>query len=175
MAMTGDVALSLAKKYVKETMAGAGAIKGDKGADGKSAYEVALNNGFVGTEEEWLESLKGKDGVGGVDDNIPKTTIEFINSTNWSIPNTNLETFYIVKNGWCFLHVVAHCNKVANDSNSIVFTGLPKPPFQVYGKFLGNSSDVSHCELTVTPDGKMLLRGGTEGKDYSFTYTYPVV
>ena len=27
--------------------------------DGKSAYEIALDNGFEGTEEEWLESLKG--------------------------------------------------------------------------------------------------------------------
>ena len=26
---------------------------------GDSAYQIALNNGFVGTEEEWLESLKG--------------------------------------------------------------------------------------------------------------------
>ncbi len=32
---------------------------------GKSAYEIALDNGFVGTEAEWLESLKGADGVGG--------------------------------------------------------------------------------------------------------------
>lgn len=35
------------------------ALKGEKG---DSAYEVAVNNGFVGTEEEWLESL-----VGGAD------------------------------------------------------------------------------------------------------------
>lgn len=38
--------------------------------DGKSAYEVAVVNGFEGTEEEWLESLKGADGhtpVKGVD------------------------------------------------------------------------------------------------------------
>lgn len=27
---------------------------------GKSAYQVAVQNGFEGTEEEWLESLKGK-------------------------------------------------------------------------------------------------------------------
>lgn len=27
-------------------------------SDGKSAYQIALDNGFVGTEEEWLESLK---------------------------------------------------------------------------------------------------------------------
>lgn len=32
--------------------------RGPAGADGKSAYEVALDNGFEGTEEEWLESLK---------------------------------------------------------------------------------------------------------------------
>ena len=29
---------------------------------GKSAYEIAVENGFVGTEQEWLDSLKGKDG-----------------------------------------------------------------------------------------------------------------
>lgn len=33
-----------------------------KGADGKSAYEIAVEHGFVGMEEQWLESLKGKDG-----------------------------------------------------------------------------------------------------------------
>lgn len=29
------------------------------GADGKSAYEIAVENGYTGTEQEWLESLKG--------------------------------------------------------------------------------------------------------------------
>lgn len=37
----------------------------EKGADGKSAFEIAVENGFVGTEAEWLESLKGKDGADG--------------------------------------------------------------------------------------------------------------
>lgn len=32
---------------------------------GDSAYEVAVNNGFVGTEKEWLDSLKGD---GKIDD-----------------------------------------------------------------------------------------------------------
>ncbi len=35
--------------------------------DGKSAYEIAVANGFIGTESEWLESLKGSDGRDGVD------------------------------------------------------------------------------------------------------------
>lgn len=40
---------------------------GGSGAAGKSAYEIAVENGFVGTEKEWLESLKGKDGKDGRD------------------------------------------------------------------------------------------------------------
>lgn len=32
----------------------------DVGVDGLSAYEIALKNGFEGTEEEWLASLKGE-------------------------------------------------------------------------------------------------------------------
>lgn len=35
-------------------------------ADGLSAYEVALQNGFIGTEEEWLQSLKGEQGPQGI-------------------------------------------------------------------------------------------------------------
>ena len=38
---------------------------GSVGADGKSAYEVAVNNGYTGTEQEWIESLKGKQGEKG--------------------------------------------------------------------------------------------------------------
>ena len=35
--------------------------------DGRSAYEIATENGFVGTVAEWLESLKGMNGVDGKD------------------------------------------------------------------------------------------------------------
>lgn len=35
---------------------------GEKGNDGASAYDIAVANGFEGTEEEWLASLKGDPG-----------------------------------------------------------------------------------------------------------------
>lgn len=35
---------------------------GRNGADGLSAYEVAVEQGFEGTKKEWLDSLKGKPG-----------------------------------------------------------------------------------------------------------------
>ena len=34
--------------------------QGNQGIQGKSAYEVAVDNGFVGTETEWLASLRAK-------------------------------------------------------------------------------------------------------------------
>ena len=37
-----------------------------KGTDGKSAFEIAVEHGFAGTEAEWLKSLKGVDGKDGV-------------------------------------------------------------------------------------------------------------
>ena len=43
--------------------------KGDVGAQGKSAYELAQDNGFQGTMQEWLASLVGADGANGVDGN----------------------------------------------------------------------------------------------------------
>ena len=37
-------------------------VPGLPGKDGKSAYEVAVERGFVGTVDEWLESLHGQNG-----------------------------------------------------------------------------------------------------------------
>jgi len=39
--------------------------QGEIGPEGKSAYQVAVANGFTGTEEEWLQSLKGEQGPQG--------------------------------------------------------------------------------------------------------------
>ena len=39
----------------------------EKGGNGKSAFEIAVEYGFIGTETEWLESLHGKDGRDGID------------------------------------------------------------------------------------------------------------
>lgn len=46
--------------------------KGDAGADGKSAYEVAVANGYTGTQAQWLASLKGADGAPGKDGSAGK-------------------------------------------------------------------------------------------------------
>lgn len=40
--------------------------KGEKGDKGENSYELAVRYGFVGNEIEYLNSLKGKDGIDGV-------------------------------------------------------------------------------------------------------------
>lgn len=40
-------------------------VKGEKGSTGDSAYAVAVANGFVGTETQWLASLQGPQGAPG--------------------------------------------------------------------------------------------------------------
>ena len=49
----------LSKRYIDNTLAGIGALQS------KSAYDIAVENGFIGTEEEWLNSLKGSSPVIG--------------------------------------------------------------------------------------------------------------
>lgn len=47
---------------------------GTMGAAGPSAYELALANGFVGTEQEWLDSLTADY------DDLPSFTLLFENA-----------------------------------------------------------------------------------------------
>lgn len=43
----------LSKQYVEDSLAGAGALVG------KSAYQIACDNGFSGSEQDWLKTLVG--------------------------------------------------------------------------------------------------------------------
>lgn len=64
---------------------------GNDGSNGKSAYDIALDEGFVGSHSEWLDSLKGKDGEQGIKGADGKS-ITVKNTTTDSSGNT-LVTF----------------------------------------------------------------------------------
>lgn len=57
------------EKKLTGTLSSGGTLAGGAvavyGKDGESAYELAVHHGFEGTEEEWLASLQGVDGVDG--------------------------------------------------------------------------------------------------------------
>ena len=71
------------KKYVGESLEGAGALKGEQGNPGKSAYEIAQDNGFEGTLEEWVVSLQG------ISPHIGENGNWFIGDTDTLVPATS--------------------------------------------------------------------------------------
>jgi len=48
-----------------DVMNGTDGQDGTNGTDGLSAYEIAVEEGYAGTIDEWLESLQGTDGTDG--------------------------------------------------------------------------------------------------------------
>jgi len=56
-------AIAVSEAYTKASLEGAGALKGDPG---ESAYQIAVDNGFEGTQSEWLLTLKGEKGEQGI-------------------------------------------------------------------------------------------------------------
>jgi len=53
--------------FLLSTVADSQGSAGLDGENGKSAYEIAVSLGYVGTEAQWIASLKGTDGVDGID------------------------------------------------------------------------------------------------------------
>lgn len=65
--------------------------------DGKSAYEVACDNGFEGTEQEWLDSLIGKDGKDGAGTEVTANPTETPTGALGTIKIDSVT--YLVKDG----------------------------------------------------------------------------
>lgn len=59
------ITLKQIKDYTLDGISTGGGGTGNGGADGKSAYEIAQENGYTGTVTEWLASLKGPTGDTG--------------------------------------------------------------------------------------------------------------
>lgn len=62
-----NVSIVAPYKFVTTQQGYAKGVKGDKGDEGLSAYEIAVKNGFVGTESEWVQSLSIKNYVNKYD------------------------------------------------------------------------------------------------------------
>ena len=74
--------------------------QGIQGIDGKSAYDVAVENGFVGTEAQWLVSLVGDTGATGATgngiDSIVKTgTVGLVDTYTVTMTSGDTATFTV--------------------------------------------------------------------------------
>lgn len=80
---------TLLKTYVKQSIEN---IEGFEA--GKSAYEIAIDNGFEGTEQEWLKSLQGETPYIGENGNWFVGTLDTGVSAIPKVEDLNLEGYY---------------------------------------------------------------------------------
>lgn len=110
-----------------------GVFDGEPGDDGKSAYQIAVDNGFVGTEEEWLASLKGEkgdpgDSGSGFYTDFAPTDLTAIPTTSWTFANRALthsssassgaEFFAIDTNRLCFVASVDYPHIILGETTT---------------------------------------------------------
>ena len=81
--------------FTAEQLAALKGEKGDTGATGESAYQIALDNGFVGSQSEWLASLKGEPGT-------VQLTPLFANDISECTDTTKL---YVLPDGFVYAYI----------------------------------------------------------------------
>ena len=81
---------ALMKTYVKQSI--------ENIEKGKSAYEIALDNGFEGTEQEWLKSLQGVSPYIGENGNWFVGTLDTGVSARPKVEDLDLEGYYSESN-----------------------------------------------------------------------------
>ena len=91
------------------------------GENGKSAYEVALENGFLGNENEWLESLIGPVGFSPTiveKENTETSLIYTITTKDTSFDTPNLKSQATIScDKWVVLCIAGQSNAVGYDES----------------------------------------------------------
>ena len=119
---------------------------------GKSAFDIAVENGFVGTEIEWLLSLKGEKGdKGDKGDNGEKVSVITITG------NTTLSE---VHNG-AILHITNSC--------TLTFAANLGKDFNFVEKAFGSIvvQHVAASGVTLNSDSGLILKNGAMGSVYA--------
>ena len=95
------------------TASGGGLLRGKVATlhvvHGLSAYEVAVVNGFSGTEEEWLASLKGEKGEPGVAGYTPQKGVDYYTPEDMALVQEFL-TIMPMLHRYIFQHQLEECD-----------------------------------------------------------------
>lgn len=158
------IGISDVKKQIKEI----------ETTPGPSAYEIALENGFTGTEQEWLDSLQGMDGENGipgkdgVDGKPTYTWVKYADTPTTGMSNSATDKKYI---GLAF-------NKstptMSTNYNDYQWSLMPQN-IEIGGRNLFARSNIEDLALSSTvlssPSYKGLSFPVEEGKKYSIYRT----
>lgn len=159
------------------------AVKGDPG---KSAYEIAVQDGFEGSETEWLASLKGSDGKDGVNgtngkDGANATTTASATSTTPGLMSAtdkakldtfNAPAFNVVASGGRPVGTAftIDANKNARVSYTISYS---LSATLTIGQTIQIVASVDGKEVARMADGILLGLAGNLQKTKSFSFDVP--
>ena len=133
------------------------ALKGPKGNDGLSAFNIAQLNGFQGTYVEWLKSLKGKDGASATADNAHQLLLQ---GNVWceSARVDDVLTALIGNMGKPFPRTEFNpltIPSVIQGQQVVAVTGEPHYSVKVVGKDIPFTLDsTGACTVTIPPLGE---------------------
>lgn len=99
--------------------------------DGKSAYDIAVEKGFEGTEEEWLESLK---------------SYAFANSIEEC---TDTSRFYVLPDGYIYAYMTSTVEQEVTKYDEII--GTADEPYSENSRLGSDGSVSTLAGYTVTP------------------------
>lgn len=112
------------------------------GEDGDSAFEIAVSNGFTGTQTEWLDSLRGADGADGGNLILTVSTIVSsrdilatdVNGINNSTASTDV-TITLINDATISLEVGSILMFKRSGTGNVILTagtGVTAPTHQTY-------------------------------------------
>lgn len=137
---------------------------GTDGRDGDDAYRIAVRNGFLGTEKEWLLTLKGQDGKSA---SAPTARQELLKNNIWCEDDTVDSVFAAIISNWGKPMPRTEFNPLRTQSNTIVgnpnvtFTGEP------HFKVRLNGSDT---EFDTNGNASVTLPSANTGDTYTIEY-----
>lgn len=147
---------------------------GGTGVDGKSAYEIAVEHGFIGTEEEWLASLKGDTGAAGADGNaIWKTTVEptapnypsqpgyGFNVTDLTGADREVQIGDIVLYSYYYYGITQIVGSVAYAETRVSIRGATGAQGDNYVLTAQDKTDIANIVLSELPTTQGVLYGNT--------------
>ena len=99
--------------------------QGVTGADGKSAYEVAVDNGYSGTESQWLATLKGETGdFNNLDQAAQDQVIQYVGSRTLAASLKKLSSEYVTNGDYVNEITIPIANYTSTDVLIVSIEGL---------------------------------------------------
>ncbi|MBQ8749104.1 MAG: trypsin-like peptidase domain-containing protein [Clostridia bacterium] len=143
---------------------------------GMSAYEIAVKNGFTGTEEEWLESLKGEDGAyAGQGLSAYEVAVEngFVGSeAQWLASLNNFEDAFQLSMNKCLTSVVSIRASVTDGTSSGSGVIVEYNKTNGYAYVLTNFHVVCDDTTKDIADSIYCYSYGREYEDFGMLATY---